>query len=71
KDPAILAATVDFYAPKLQRVPYATVGGIRFVLDQVALRDPRAKNYAPESFMDLRFVKRLEDSGFFQGLYPK
>jgi NitT/TauT family transport system substrate-binding protein len=71
KDPAILAATVDFYAPKLQRVPYATVGGIRFVLDQVAVRDPRAKNYAPESFMDLRFVKRLEDSGFFQALYPK
>jgi len=35
------------------------------------VRDPRAKNYAPESFMDLRFVKRLEDSGFFQGLYPK
>src|SRR6266513_1864870 len=52
KDPAILAATVDFYAPKLQRVPYATVGGIRFVLDQVAVRDPRAKNFAPESFMD-------------------
>src|SRR6476660_1285940 len=71
KDPAILAATVDFYSPKLQRVPYATVGGIRFVLDQVAVRDPRAKNYAPESFMDLRFVKRLEDSGFIQGLYPK
>src|SRR4029434_8461088 len=71
KDSAILAATVDFYAPKLQRVPYATVGGIRFVLDQVAVRDPRAKNYAPESFMDLRFVKQLEDSGFFHGLYPK
>src|SRR6476620_7363568 len=71
KDAATLAATVDFYAPKLQRVPYPTVGGIRFVLDQVAVRDSRAKNYAPESFMDLRFVKRLEDSGFIQGLYPK
>ena len=71
KDPAILASTVDFYAPKLQRVPYPTVGGIRFVLDQVAVRDPRAKNYPPETFMDLRFVKQLEDSGFIKGLYPK
>ena len=71
KDPAILAATVDFYAPKLQRVPYATVGGIRFVLEQVAVRDPRAKNFAPETFMDTRFVKQLEDSGFIKGLYPK
>ena len=71
KDPAILGSTIDFYAPKLQRVPLATVGGLRFVLDQVGLRDPRAKNYAPETFMDMRFVKQLEDSGFIKSLYPK
>src|SRR5262245_5883846 len=71
KDPAVLAATVDFYAPKLQRVPYPTVGGLKFVLDETALRDPRAKNFAPETFMDTRFVKQLEDSGFIKGLYPK
>jgi sulfonate transport system substrate-binding protein len=71
KDPAILASTVDFYAPKLQRVPYATAGGLKFVLDQVGVRDARAKNYTPETFMDLRFVKQLEESGFIKGLYPK
>jgi NitT/TauT family transport system substrate-binding protein len=71
KDPAILASTVSFYAPKLARVPYPTIGGIRFVLDQVAVRDPRAKTVNPESFMEVRFVKQLEESGFIQGLYPK
>jgi NitT/TauT family transport system substrate-binding protein len=71
KDPEILNSTVDFYAPKLASVPYPTVGGIRFVLDQVATRDPRAKNFSPETFMDLRFVKQLEDSGFIQGLNRK
>ncbi|HXF75313.1 MAG TPA: ABC transporter substrate-binding protein [Methylomirabilota bacterium] len=71
KDAAILAATVDFYAPKLQRAPYPTAGGMRFVLDQVGVRDPRAKSYTPETFMDLRFVKQLEDSGFIRSLYPK
>src|SRR6266508_2323067 len=71
KDSPILASTVDFYAPKLQRVPYPTVGGLKFVLDQVGVRDPRAKNFSPETFMDLRFVKQLEDSGFIKGLYPK
>ncbi len=71
KDPAILSSTVSFYAPKLARVPYPTIGGIRFVLDQISARDPKAKNVAPESFMDVRFVKQLEDSGFIQGLYPK
>jgi len=71
KDPALLGATVDFYAPKLQRVPYATVAGLKFVLDEVAVRDPRAKNYAPETFMDTRFVKQLDDSGYIKSLYPK
>ncbi len=71
KDPATLASTVNFYAPKLAREPYATAGGIRFVLDQVAVRDPRAKNYPPETFMDMRFVKQLDDSGFIKSLYAK
>ena len=71
KDPAILASAVDFYAPKLQRVPYPTVGGLRFVLDQVAIREPKAKNFAPETFMDTRFVKQLDDSGYIKSLYLK
>jgi NitT/TauT family transport system substrate-binding protein len=71
KDPAILSSTVDFYAPKLARVPYPTIGGIRFVLDQIAARDPKAKNANAESFMDTRFVKQLDESGFIQKLYPK
>ena len=69
KDPAILASTVNFYAPKLARVPYPTIGGIRFVLEQIAARDPRANNVNAEAFMDVRFVKQLEESGFIQGLY--
>jgi len=71
KDPAILASTVNFYAPKLARVPYPTAGGIRFVLDQIGARDPRAKGAAPEAFMDLRFVKQLEESGFIRQLYTE
>lgn len=71
KDPAILSSTVNFYAPKLARVPYPTVGGMRFVLEQIATRDPKAKNVNPESFMDMRFVKQLEDSGFIRSLYLK
>jgi len=71
KDQGILASTVNFYAPKLARVPYPTVGGMRFVLDQIAARDPRAENVNPEGFMDLRFVKHLDESGFIQRLYAE
>ena len=70
KDPATLASTVNFYAPKLSGSPYPTAGGIRFVLDQIAERDPRAKSVSPETFMELRFVKQLEESGFIKALYP-
>jgi NitT/TauT family transport system substrate-binding protein len=71
KEAEILTSTVDFYVPKLASVPYPTVGGIRFVLEQIAIRDPRAKNFNPENFMDVRFVKQLEDSGFIKELYRK
>ena len=71
KDASILTSTVGFYAPKLAGVPYPTLGGIRFVLDQIATRDPRAKTANAENFMDVRFVKHLDDTGFIQGLYRK
>ena len=41
------------------------------VLEQIAAHDPKAKGANPKSFMDLRFIKQLEESGFIKGLYPK
>ncbi len=66
KNPATLSSTVNFYAPKLTWMPYPTVRGIHFVLHQVI---PRAKTVAPESLLiDMRLVKRFEDSGFIRQL---
>jgi len=70
KDPEILASTIDFYAPRFSRVPYPTIGGMRFVLEQIAATNPKAKSANPESFIDVSFVKQLEESGFIKGLYP-
>ena len=47
------------------------LGGLRFVRHQAAGRNARAKNYAPETFMEMRFVKQLEDSGLSKGFTPK
>jgi NitT/TauT family transport system substrate-binding protein len=69
KDPAILSATVSFYAPKLAASPYPTVGGIRFILDQLSPQNPKAKTVAPETLMDSHFVKQLDDSGYIKALY--
>ncbi len=69
EDAAVLASTVNFYAPKFPRAPYPTVSGIRLALEQIAATDLRAKNAKPEDFMDTRFVKQLDESGFIQSLY--
>ena len=69
KDPEILASTVKFYAPQLAAAPYPTIGGIRFILDQLAPQNPKAKSFEAESLIDSRFVKQLDDSGYIKALY--
>ena len=54
--------------PKKQ---YPSLEGIKFVIDDLAERDPRAKNAKPEQFADMTFIKELDQSGFIDGLYKK
>jgi len=43
--------------------------GIRNILEPLAQTDPKAKAARPEDFVDMRFVKELEESGFVAELY--
>jgi ABC-type nitrate/sulfonate/bicarbonate transport system substrate-binding protein len=43
----------------------------KFVIEDLAERDPRAKTVKPEQFVDLTFIKELDQSGFIDGLYKK
>jgi len=54
--------------PKKQ---YPSPEGIRFVIEDLAERDPRAKNVKPEQFVDMTFIKELDQSGFIDSLYKK
>jgi NitT/TauT family transport system substrate-binding protein len=54
--------------PKKQ---YPSLEGLQTVLDELAARDPRAKNAKPEQFVDTTFIKELDQSGFIDGLYKK
>jgi len=38
-------------------------------LEPLAQTDPKAKNAKPEDFVDMRFIKELDESGFIDGLY--
>jgi NitT/TauT family transport system substrate-binding protein len=50
---------------------YPTVEGIKSVLDMMAENEPRAKKANPEDFVEMRFVKELDDSGFIDRLYQR
>jgi len=51
--------------------PYPTLAGIRTILDEFALRNPKAKGAKPEDFVDSSFVKKVDDEGLFDRLYNK
>jgi NitT/TauT family transport system substrate-binding protein len=48
---------------------YPTLEGIKNILEPLAETDPKAKAARPEDFVDMRFVKDLDDSGFITDLY--
>lgn len=51
--------------------PYPTLAGIKTILDETALRNPKAVGLKPEDFVDSSFVKRVDDEGLFERLYKK
>jgi hypothetical protein len=48
---------------------YPTLEGIKLILDTFAEKDPRARDAKPEDFVDMRFMKELDESGFIDNLY--
>jgi NitT/TauT family transport system substrate-binding protein len=59
----------SFYSQRVQKIPYPTLKGIKFILDSMAESQPRARKVAPESFVDLSLLQEIEQSGFFKQLW--
>ena len=65
-----LEETYQHYAVKVMpRVPYPTIKGIQMVLDEIGTRTPKAKSLSPASFIDVSYLKELEQGGFIKKLY--
>jgi hypothetical protein len=45
--------------------------GVRFVLDYYAERQSNIKNKNPADFVDTRFVRKLDEEGFFKKFIAK
>ncbi len=69
-DQEALEETYQHYAVKVMpKVPYPTTTGIQLVLDEIGSRNPKAKSLAPANFIDVGYLKELEQSGFIKKLY--
>jgi ABC-type nitrate/sulfonate/bicarbonate transport system substrate-binding protein len=71
QDKEILERTYDGISSDDEIPPkqYPTLEGIRNILTSLAQTDPKTKAAKPEDFVDMSFIKELDDSGFIDELY--
>jgi ABC-type nitrate/sulfonate/bicarbonate transport system substrate-binding protein len=70
EDPDVLAATYEEHVPRLPPLPYVTEAGIVTVFDSIRDGEPRVADLRPADFIDVRFLRELEESGYVRQLYP-
>lgn len=71
-DAEALEEAYDAYAIKfMARVPYPTLKGVEAILEDLAKTNPKARGADPKRFVDSRFLKELEESGFVGKLYGR
>jgi len=72
KERPALEEAYNAYAVKfMARVPYPNLKGVEAILEDLAKKNPKAQGADPKSFVEPRFLKELEDSGFISRLYGK
>jgi NitT/TauT family transport system substrate-binding protein len=68
-DREALDETYDYLLRILPKKPYASDKGFQAVLDALAIRDPIAKKYKPQDFIEARYLKELDQSGFLDRVF--
>ena len=54
----------DYYVELMPVMPYASVAGVKTVLQFLAAGQPKAATANPEEFYDHSYLKKIEDTGF-------
>jgi ABC-type nitrate/sulfonate/bicarbonate transport system substrate-binding protein len=70
-DRRVLDEAWDWHAKFMPDAPYAPPDGYQLVLQDLAEKNPKAAQANVKDYIDARFVKELEDSGFIKGLYRR
>jgi NitT/TauT family transport system substrate-binding protein len=61
----------DWHTRFIPDAPYPPVDGYQLVLNDIAEKNPKAAQANVKDYIDSRFVKELEDSGFIKSLSKK
>jgi ABC-type nitrate/sulfonate/bicarbonate transport system substrate-binding protein len=69
-DTELLSESYENYVQKyLLKVPLPTVEALKPVLEELAARNPKAREVDPRRFFDDSFVRQMQASGFIDALY--
>ena len=71
EDRKVLEEAWDWHASFIPDAPYPPPDGYQLVLQDMATTNPKAAQANVKDYVDLRFVKEFEDSGFIKNLYKK
>ncbi|HEY7556688.1 MAG TPA: ABC transporter substrate-binding protein [Candidatus Binatia bacterium] len=67
-DRTVAEATYDLTRPGMPRVPYPVVAALQTLIDFMSQELPEAKNADAGRFVDDRYVRELDESGFIRAL---
>jgi len=71
EDRKVLEEAWDWHAKFMPEAPYPPLEGYQLVLQDMAEKNPKAAQANVKDYMDTRFIKELEDTGFIKGMYRK
>lgn len=70
-DRKILEESWDWHAKFMPEYPYPPADGYQLILQDIAEKNPKAAQANVKDYIDTRFIKELEDSGFVKNLSRK
>ncbi len=68
-DPEAIDESYQFFSRLVPAKPYPPLEAVKAVLAELGEKDPKARSARPEDFIDMSFVKELDESGFIDALY--
>jgi hypothetical protein len=68
-DPQVIDDTIESYRNYFPKKPYPSVEALQFVIEYLAEKQPEIRKLKPESLLEPRFVRGLDESGFIDQLY--